>query len=115
MKDLKSNDIASRQGNFYLKNIPPVGGMVIIKTDWCSHCQRALPEFEEVSKLTGGIFPIYKLDGDKNKELVNSMGVSGFPTIKFINPDGQISDNYQGTRDKKSILDGICKRSKKCY
>lgn len=117
MKDLNSNDIKKIGNNFYLKKAPQsgAGGLVIISVVWCGHCKRALPELEQVSKLTGAMFPIYKMDGDKNKSIISSMGVSGFPTIKFIQPDGQIVDNYQGAREKKAILDEICKRAKKCY
>lgn len=115
MKNLTSTDIGTYQRKFYLKKAPPSGGMIMVSVDWCGYCQRALPELEQVSKLTGSMFPIYKLDGDKNKALVTAMGVSGFPTIKFIKPDGQIGDTYQGPRTKRAILDEICKRAKKCY
>jgi thiol-disulfide isomerase/thioredoxin len=115
MKELFTKDIQKHQGKFYVKKKPETGGMVIIKADWCGHCKRALPELVQVSKLTGSIFQIYKLDADKNKDIVNSMGITGFPTIRFIETDGQITQDYKGARDSKSILDEICTKARKCY
>lgn len=115
IKELFEKDVVSKYGDFNVPSSKGTGGMVIIKADWCGHCRRTLPELEKVSNLTGQAFPIYKIDADKNKNLVSSMGVSGYPTIFFIERTGKISYRYEGNRETKPILDEICKRARKCY
>ena len=115
IKELFAKDVVNKYGDFIISEARGTGGMLMVKTDWCGHCRRALPELEKVSNLTGMAYPIYKIDADKNKELVSSMGVNGFPTIMFIERDGKVSVKYEGERESKSILDKICKKARKCY
>lgn len=115
IKELFAKDVYSKYGDFHIREARNTGGMVMVKADWCGHCRRALPELEKVSSLTGKAYPIYKIDADKNRDLVSAMGVLGFPTILFIERDGKISVKYEGERESKPILDEICKRARKCY
>lgn len=112
IKEINGVDITKKSIGFYMK---PGGGLLLVKTDWCGHCKRVLPELEEVSRLTGSAFPIYKLDADKNKNTISKLGVKGFPTIFFIEQDGRISGRYEKERNTKSIIDEICTLMKKCF
>jgi thiol-disulfide isomerase/thioredoxin len=112
IKEITGKDIRSKSDGFYVKS---GGGLLLVKADWCGHCQRAMPELEEVSRLTGEMFPVYKLDADKNKSAVTMLGVKGFPTIFFIEADGKISTPYNKERKTKVIIDEICSVMKKCF
>lgn len=115
MKELTERDIKSVMGKFHIRDKPPTGALIFISVDWCGHCKRAKPELQKVAGITGTGFPIYKIDGDKNKSLVSKMGISGFPTIRYVLPNGQIDRDYTGERTKGAILKDICERAKKCY
>lgn len=112
MKEAFDKDFKKRRDGVYT---PFSGGLLIVKADWCGHCRRALPELEEVSKLTGEMFPIYKLDADTNKKAVDLLEVQGFPSIFFIERDGKVFRKYQKERTKRAIVDEICSVMKKCF
>ena len=91
------------------------GGMVIFKADWCGYCVRTLPELEKVATQTGTIYPIYKVDVDKNPKITKELGITGFPTIFFVNRDGSIGDKYIDERSSRKFLKEICNKTKNCY
>ncbi len=113
IKEIRDSNIIKRGYSHYLDR--KGGGMLIIKADWCGHCKRALPELEQVSRLTGEMFPIYKLDADTNKRTVASLGVMGYPTIFFIEEDGKISGIYEKERNTRAIVNEICSVMRKCF
>lgn len=113
--ELTERHVTKIGGKFNIPAAKQTGGMVIIKADWCGYCQRALPELNKVSNLTGSGYPIFKIDADKNKNLVNSMGVQGYPTIFFINKSGTVAEKYNGDRTRDAILAEICKKVRVCY
>jgi len=113
IKELSSRNIVKKRDGHYIDK--KGGGLLIIKADWCGHCRRALPELEQVSRLTGEMFPIYKLDADANKDIITSMGVMGYPTIFFIETEGKISKHYEKERTTRAIIDEICAVVKKCF
>lgn len=65
----------------------PVGDFLIVKAEWCGHCQRAKPEFEKLVQMgalpikSGEVLKIRILDSDVDKEEVSKLGVRGFPTL----------------------------------
>ena len=113
IKEINDTHIIKRGNNHYLNKRG--GGLLMVKADWCGHCRRALPELENVSRLTGDMFPIYKLDADANKSTVTSLGVMGFPTIFFVEEDGKISRQYTKERKARAIVDEICSVMRKCF
>lgn len=112
IKEIKDIDIISKKKSYYLNS---KRGLLIVKADWCGHCRRALTELEEVSKLMGNMFPIYKLDADLNQSSVDLLGVTGYPTIFFVEEDGRISNQYNKERKSRVIIDEICSVMKKCF
>lgn len=115
IKEIFEKDVKNVNGKFYINLAKNTGGMVIVKAEWCGYCKRTMPELFKVSQLTGSMFPIFKIDSDVNKNLINKMGVQGFPTIFFIEKDGLISSKYSQDRECQKFLDEICSRVKKCF
>jgi thiol-disulfide isomerase/thioredoxin len=62
---------------------------------WCGHCKTAKPQFQQLMDSYKGPVKIMLVDCEapENKELVQSQGIKGFPTIRYF-PTG-ISQNFQ--------------------
>ena len=111
---LRSNDFLANSNGVYINtNITKrKPGMLFIFANWCGHCHRFMPTFNELQQQLGSDFPLMSLEDvelKNNKKLSNDLDVQGFPTIKFFDQNGKIIGNYNNNRDKQTILDHICK------
>ena len=90
-------------------------GMLFVFANWCGHCARFKPTYTELDKRIGKDFDIMALE-DKNMStsVSQALGIQGFPTLKFVDQHGKITDEYNGARDLDSILGHICKFYHKC-
>lgn len=111
---ITSRDFQKKGQYYYVNKAVGTGGMLVVKQDWCFHCQKLSPVLEGLAKKLGNSYKILKLDGDKDSVIVESLGVQGFPTIFYIERDGRVSEKYNSNRDEFSILQGICKKSLVC-
>lgn len=119
-KQLKTTDFTISNPSVYVNkrvtNNNP--GMLLIYADWCGHCQRFKPVFNQIYNKIGTNFTCVSVSDD---ELQNSPGLGkslnfrGFPTIKFFDQTGKITHDYTGNRESSEILDHICKFYHKCY
>jgi thiol-disulfide isomerase/thioredoxin len=72
--------------------------MVDFYTDWCGWCKKldrdtyADPEVANLAKK----FVCVKVNGDKYSDLVSKYGVSGYPTILFLDAGGEKLDGIVG-------------------
>lgn len=72
--------------------------MVDFYTTWCHWCRvldqktYSVPEVQALSERVVSV----KVDADKRKEIAAAYGVSGFPTIAFLNPDGEVRKSLRG-------------------
>lgn len=117
---LKASDFQVKGAKVYInKNkTNSVPGMLLIFADFCGHCHKFLPTFNNISDNIGREFCCASVENEalKNQsELVSALNFEGFPTICFFNQDGLIISQYNGNRDKESILDTICKTYHHCY
>lgn len=115
--ELTDSDIKITPGLFSsacIDKAKGTGGMLIIKADWCGHCKRALPELLRVSHKMGKSFPIFKLDADSNPKSVSDLGIKGYPTIFYINVDGNIGNKYTKDRSYDALVGDICDVTKNC-
>jgi thiol-disulfide isomerase/thioredoxin len=87
-------------------NLKPKSGECIVAlfyADWCPHCVKFKPHFEEaMEKMNGKMrsgkrMKLVKVDCDKYKELAKEYDVAGYPTVKLINDDGTTAE-YEGDR-----------------
>jgi filamentous hemagglutinin family protein len=90
------------------------GALLLVKAEWCSHCMKLKPILKKVSEKLGSAFPIFTIDADKDSQIVNSLGVDGYPTVFFVNREGVISGKYESDRTESSFLSEICRVSLVC-
>ena len=69
--------------------------LVDVWADWCGPCKHLMPILEKLVDEYQGAFILAKLDGDANKELVQQMGVRGFPTCRLFKNKEAI-DEFSG-------------------
>ncbi|KAK3828367.1 MAG: protein disulfide-isomerase tigA precursor [Benniella sp.] len=72
---------------------------------WCGHCKALAPTFE---KLGHDFFNekdvvIAKIDATKEPKTAEKYKVSGYPTIKFFDAEGNVS-NYEGSRNEVDFV-----------
>lgn len=87
--------------------------VIFVKADWCGHCRAAKPEIRKTAAILGSVLPVYEVDSDKHKDVVESMKVDGFPTIFFRNANDKLKQ-YRGERTGQKIADWACTQSGAC-
>lgn len=112
-KQLKQSDFKSNGDNLYINKAMTGGnpGLLLIYANWCGHCNRFKPVFNEIVQQMGDKFPCMSIEHtelEKNQKLMTDLDFQGYPTIKFFDQHGKILGDYNGDRDKKSILSHIC-------
>ncbi|KAL1683229.1 thioredoxin-like protein [Schizophyllum commune] len=84
-------------------------GLVEFFAPWCGHCKKLAPTYEEVadafSKSKDKVY-VAKVDADAHKDLGSKYGVTGFPTLKWFNENGE-AEPYESGRDLTSLVSFI--------
>jgi thiol-disulfide isomerase/thioredoxin len=99
---------ASFQLEAFDNNSSEQGCLVLYYAEWCSHCQKAKPEYQRLIEEYNGNAKIMMIDCDdsSNKELVESQGIKGYPTIRYykngLNGD---YDEYSGERKYSNFVE----------
>lgn len=68
--------------------------------EWCNPCKTLKPVAQQVSAETG--VPIEFVDIDSQRELVQSMGISGVPTLIGIS-NNQVKFRHTGVTSKQAL------------
>eukprot|EP00429_Kryptoperidinium_foliaceum_P018628 CAMPEP_0176036814 /NCGR_PEP_ID=MMETSP0120_2-20121206/18234_1 /TAXON_ID=160619 /ORGANISM="Kryptoperidinium foliaceum, Strain CCMP 1326" /LENGTH=217 /DNA_ID=CAMNT_0017370201 /DNA_START=66 /DNA_END=719 /DNA_ORIENTATION=- len=82
------------------------GKSVFVKffAPWCGHCKRMKPDWDKLMKEYAGHASILIADVDctaDGKSKCDEVGVQGFPTLKFGDPNNL--EDYEGGRDLDSL------------
>ena len=61
-------------------------GLVLLDfwADWCGPCGSVAPALEELAPYYEGEVAFYKIDVDKNRELMQAFGVKSIPTVLLL-------------------------------
>jgi protein disulfide-isomerase A6 len=89
-------------------------GLISFTAPWCGHCRSLKKPYSETAKIMGGSFPMFNVDCEKYKDLGQKMKIQGFPTIKYVNREGTIGQDYISGRSIDEFLEDICKKSQQC-
>ena len=83
----------------------------IFHADWCGHCQRFLPVFDEASryKIINNKWKFLKISCTKNEILCNLFSINGYPTIKTFKESKEIQK--RPPRELDSFLEYLLKIS----
>lgn len=78
------------------------GKTVFVKffAPWCGHCKRMKPDWDKLMAEYADSETVLVADVDcigAGKPLCDNVGVQGFPTVKFGNPDSL--EDYKGSRE----------------
>eukprot|EP00976_Prorocentrum_cordatum_P100914 1192416-Prorocentrum_minimum.AAC.2 len=69
---------------------------------WCGHCQKLAPEWTKAATQLKGVAKVGAVNCDDEKDLAQTYGIKGFPTIKVF-ADGEVK-NYEEGRDADAIV-----------
>jgi thiol-disulfide isomerase/thioredoxin len=114
--ELTPKDFVKSNGKIYI-NHPKIKGykaMMLISASWCGHCKALKQPYANAAGQLKNVFVLANVDAVKYPELVNSLAVAGFPTIKYIDKNGVPYKDFKGERTVSGILEDICQEAQKC-
>lgn len=77
--------------------------LVMFYAPWCAHCKRLEPIWSHVAQaLHNTNIRVGRVDCTRFTNVASEFGVSGFPTILFLN--GEIQYTFKGDRTKEEIV-----------
>ena len=106
---LKASDFKVQGNKVYInpnktKSIP---GMLLIWGDFCHHCHKFMPTFNEICGSLGNKYSCASIESEELKgqdKLTSALDFQGFPTICFFDQNGMIMGQYNGARDKQFVI-----------
>ena len=118
-KRLRSSNFEIKSSGVYVTKQVNGGnpGMLLIYANWCGHCQRFKPTFNELCKQLGSDFPCTSIEDSElqDDKLKSALDFRGYPSIKFFDQTGKIISEYNGgDRSKTALLDHICELYHHC-
>ena len=106
---LNDIDIVSKNGELYI-NSPKLKnklGLLKCYAPWCPHCTTMVNDLKYLAENLEKYFFIASIDCDKNKHVIKKLGLSGFPSMYYVDINGKIEKQYEGPRDNISIVNNI--------
>ena len=83
-----------------------IAQLYLFKVDWCPHCKKAKPTFDEVEKelngrpINGYIVSFKTVDCEAEPDMADKFKVEGYPTIKLVKDGDVIEYDAKPERDK---------------
>ena len=88
--------------------------LLYVNVDWCGYCKRAKPMMDKLSDMLGTAVPVISVNGDRHKAVTKQLGVTSFPTILYIDPQGA-ARTFDGERTIEAILGFVCTQSSNAF
>ncbi len=89
--------------------------MVDVFATWCAPCKMLDEDVfsrADVANASRNFIPV-KVDGDKKPDLRDKLGVSSYPTVVFLSPDGEDIGRSRGLVPYQIMLDVMSKALEK--
>jgi thioredoxin 1 len=80
--------------------------LVDIWAEWCGPCKVVAPIVDQLSVDFQGKLSVGKLDADKNRDIVQTLGIRNIPTIVLFK-NGEVVDKSVGVVSKENLTDMI--------
>ena len=74
--------------------------IIFFTMETCPHCQKFDPEWEKFAKTTN--MKNQKISAKSGHELINKMGVSGYPTVIIMHGNEKV-DTFKGPRTEDGL------------
>lgn len=84
----------------------PVPVLVQFDAAWCPYCRALQPHLDKLREKKGSAIAIYKVDFDKERELVEYHGVSTLPTLIMFY-QGKIVGRAAGAMEERELFDWV--------
>jgi thiol-disulfide isomerase/thioredoxin len=81
---------------------------VMYYAEWCGHCKKTMPEFENlINNYKGNIkIIVINSEDEEYKNLVKSQNIKGFPTIRYYSSGIEgVYQEYNGGRTEKDFAE----------
>lgn len=85
--------------------------LIFFKADWCGHCQRFKPIWDEVVNECSSLdkyshirMKELNIDTDEAKPLMQKHNVRGFPHVVLVSEEGNEEKVFQKNRTKEELL-----------
>lgn len=108
----------TRKKNFVFLNKKVKGnfrGLILFYSPWCKSCDKFKYKWAELARLFKNRFFIGAVNVENqlmnNEQLRADLKITQYPTIKFVNKDGKITD-YKGTKNPNDIIHFICTKER---
>lgn len=75
--------------------------LILAYADWCGHCKRFKPAWNEFKAKYQPVLDIREVNADDDEEVAERLGVRGYPTIMMLT--GGKKHIYQGDRSEESL------------
>ena len=80
--------------------------------DWCPHCHSAKPAFEKLGSIQTIGGKQVQMHVIEEKQIPDSVKVSGYPTIRLMGPGGDLIEEYSGDRTTPALQAFLDKKLK---
>jgi thiol-disulfide isomerase/thioredoxin len=75
--------------------------LVLYKADWCGHCNRFKPAWEQLKKQNINV-SFVEYDADKDRKVIEKHNINGYPTIHYKIKGGTYE--YNGERTVEGLI-----------
>jgi thiol-disulfide isomerase/thioredoxin len=109
-RNLQTLDLDVNTQGVVVKGMMGKPGILLVWAAFCGHCTRFKPTFSELDSRIGIDFNVVALeDKQLTRQISTSLGIGGYPTLKFFDKAGKVVSDYNGDRSLDSLLSHICK------
>ena len=77
--------------------------VIDVSAEWCGWCKKMHPHLEQLAKKYKGQIDFFQINYETDLELIQDLGVSSYPTLIYIRPDGSVVVDEDGFRTANKL------------